>query len=68
MLLLSLVPLLLPGLHLRLVVLLQGEVGCMADSQRLLQLSMLTGECFMVGTLLDDPPAQVLRHEVADAT
>ena len=40
-LLLSLPPLRLPRLHLCLVVLLQGQVGGVADGQGLLQLSML---------------------------
>jgi hypothetical protein len=62
-LLLRLLPLRLPGLHLTLVVLLQGQVGGMTDRQRLLQLSVLGGKRVMIGALVTDPPAW--QHSVS---
>lgn len=56
-LLLRLQPLRLPGLHLTLVVLLQGQVRGVTDRQGLLQLCVLGSKCVMLGALVHDPPA-----------
>lgn len=64
-LLLSRLPLSLPSIHLRLVVLLQGQVRCVADCQRLLQLGVLGGQRIMLSTLVCDPPAATTQHHPA---